>query len=33
MNPKTKMAQPIPRHNEINENLSKHIIKMLKNDA
>jgi len=32
-NPRTKVAQPIPRHNEINENLSKHIIKMLKNDA
>jgi mRNA interferase HicA len=32
-NPITKVAQPIPRHNEINENLSKHIIKMLKNDA
>ena len=30
-NPNTKIAQPIPRHNEINENLSKHIIKMLKN--
>ncbi|MGQ9570136.1 MAG: type II toxin-antitoxin system HicA family toxin [Thermodesulfovibrionales bacterium] len=32
-NPRTKVAQPIPRHNEINENLSKHIIKMLKNNA
>jgi predicted RNA binding protein YcfA (HicA-like mRNA interferase family) len=32
-NPKTKAAQPIPRHNEINENLSKHIIKILKKDA
>jgi predicted RNA binding protein YcfA (HicA-like mRNA interferase family) len=32
-NPTTKIAQPIPRHNEINEKLSKHIIKMLKNDA
>ncbi|MBI4652098.1 type II toxin-antitoxin system HicA family toxin [Candidatus Desantisbacteria bacterium] len=31
-NPKTKIAQPIPRHNEINENLAKHIMKMLKND-
>lgn len=28
-NPNTKMAQPIPRHNEINENLAKHIIKKL----
>jgi predicted RNA binding protein YcfA (HicA-like mRNA interferase family) len=32
-NPRTKVAQPIPRHNEVNENLSKHIIKMLKSDA
>ncbi|MDA8078833.1 MAG: type II toxin-antitoxin system HicA family toxin [Nitrospiraceae bacterium] len=32
-NPITKAAQPIPRHNEINENLSKHIIKILKKDA
>jgi mRNA interferase HicA len=32
-NPRTKVAQPIPRHSEINENLSKHIIKMLKNIA
>ena len=31
-NPRTKVAQPIPRHNEINENLSKHIMKMLEND-
>jgi predicted RNA binding protein YcfA (HicA-like mRNA interferase family) len=29
-NPKTKTSQPIPRHREINEYLSKHIIKMLK---
>ena len=29
-NPKTKVSQPIPRHREINENLVKHIIKMLK---
>jgi predicted RNA binding protein YcfA (HicA-like mRNA interferase family) len=28
-NPKTKISQPIPRHNEINEYLAKHIIKML----
>jgi len=28
-NPNTKMAQPVPRHNEINENLAKHIIKKL----
>ncbi len=29
-NPNTKVSQPIPRHREINENLAKHIIKMLK---
>ena len=28
-NPKTKQSQPIPRHNEINENLAKSIIKKL----
>ncbi len=28
-NPKSKMAQPIPRHNEINENLAKNILKKL----
>ena len=28
-NPNTKMSQPIPRHREIKESLSKHIIKML----
>jgi predicted RNA binding protein YcfA (HicA-like mRNA interferase family) len=32
-NPRTKVTQPVPRHNEINDNLSKHIIKMLKKDA
>ncbi|MDI6728848.1 MAG: type II toxin-antitoxin system HicA family toxin [Thermodesulfovibrionales bacterium] len=32
-NPKTKVTQPIPRHNEINDNLAKHIIKMLTKDA
>ena len=32
-NPKTKIAQPIPRHNEIKDNLAKHIIKMLKDNA
>ncbi len=31
-NPKTKISQPIPRHKEIKENLTKHIIKMLKDD-
>jgi predicted RNA binding protein YcfA (HicA-like mRNA interferase family) len=29
-NPNTKVSQPIPIHREINENLAKHIIKMLK---
>ncbi len=29
-NPKTKKSQPVPRHNEINENLAKHILKMLR---
>ena len=32
-NPRTKVAQPVPRHNEINDNLAKQIIKMLKKDA
>lgn len=32
-NPRTKIAQPVPRHNEINDNLAKHIIKMLKHDG
>lgn len=30
-NPKTKQSQPMPRHNEINENLAKLIIKKLSN--
>jgi len=32
-NPRTKVAQPVPRHNEINDNLAKHIIKMLERDG
>ena len=28
-NPKTKVSQPVPRHREINENLARHIIKVL----
>jgi predicted RNA binding protein YcfA (HicA-like mRNA interferase family) len=28
-NPSTGMAQPVPRHREINEKLAKHIIKTL----
>ncbi|OQY98090.1 MAG: addiction module toxin, HicA family [Candidatus Brocadia sp. UTAMX2] len=30
-NPKTKVSQPVPRHNEIKEYLAKHIIKILEN--
>jgi predicted RNA binding protein YcfA (HicA-like mRNA interferase family) len=30
-NPNTGVAQPVPRHREINENLAKHIVKMLAN--
>jgi mRNA interferase HicA len=29
INPVTKKSQPVPRHNEINEFLARHIIKML----
>lgn len=29
-NPETHISQPVPRHSEIQENLAKHIIKMLK---
>lgn len=28
-NPRTKTSQPVPRHNEINEGLARHIIKEL----
>jgi len=28
-NPETKISQPIPRHNEINEHLARHILKIL----
>jgi predicted RNA binding protein YcfA (HicA-like mRNA interferase family) len=31
-NPKTKVSQPVPRHRKINDNLAKHIKKMLKDD-
>ena len=31
-NPETKISQPIPRHNEINESLAKSIIKKLSNN-
>jgi len=30
-NRKTGVAQPVPRHNEINENLSRQILKKLSN--
>ena len=33
MNPLTKQSQPVPRHNEINERLSKSIIKKLTDDS
>jgi predicted RNA binding protein YcfA (HicA-like mRNA interferase family) len=29
INPETKKSQPVPRHNEINEILARHILKML----
>jgi len=29
LNPKTSKKQPVPRHNEIDENLARHIIKVL----
>jgi predicted RNA binding protein YcfA (HicA-like mRNA interferase family) len=29
LNPEIKKSQLVPRHNEINENLARHIIKML----
>jgi len=31
-NPKTKVSQPVPRHRELNNNLAKHIKKMLRDD-
>ena len=31
-NPKTKVSQPVPRHRKINDNLARHIKKMLKDD-
>ncbi|MBN3947646.1 MAG: type II toxin-antitoxin system HicA family toxin [Nostoc sp. NMS7] len=32
-NPRTKVSQPVPRHQEIKELLAKHIIKMLGKDG
>ena len=29
MNPRTRMSQPVPRHNEINEFVAKSILKKL----
>ena len=29
-NPRTGVSQPVPRHNEINENLARHILKKLR---
>ncbi len=29
MNPKTRKKQPIPRHREIDDDLAKHILKIL----
>ena len=29
LNPKTGKKQPVPRHSEIDENLARHIIKIL----
>jgi predicted RNA binding protein YcfA (HicA-like mRNA interferase family) len=31
-NPKTKVSQPVPRHRKINENLARHIMKILKDE-
>jgi predicted RNA binding protein YcfA (HicA-like mRNA interferase family) len=31
-NPKTKVSQPVPRHREINDNLARHIKKMLRDE-
>jgi len=31
-NPKTKVSQPVPRHRKINENLARHIMKMLRDE-
>jgi predicted RNA binding protein YcfA (HicA-like mRNA interferase family) len=32
-NPRTKIAQPVPRPEEINDNLAKHVIKMLQQNG
>ena len=28
-NPRTKVVQPVPRHNEIKEHLARHVLKQL----
>ena len=33
VNPRTKQSQPVPRHNEINENLARSIIRKLKDES
>jgi mRNA interferase HicA len=30
-NPQTGVSQPVPRHREVNDNLARHIIRMLSN--
>lgn len=32
-NPATKIAQPVPRHTDINDFLAKHILKMLQHTS
>ncbi|AFZ32305.1 YcfA family protein [Gloeocapsa sp. PCC 7428] len=32
-NPKTKVSQPVPRHREIKEQLARHIIRKLSDEA
>lgn len=32
-NPKTKVSQPVPRHREIKEQLARHIIRTLSDEA
>jgi predicted RNA binding protein YcfA (HicA-like mRNA interferase family) len=31
-NTKTKVSQPVPRHRNINDNLARHIMKMLRDE-
>jgi mRNA interferase HicA len=31
-NPRTKMAQPVPRHAEINDHLARHILRKLSDE-